>query len=77
MNHSSKLTKKDRDPIILKLSAKKLLTRGEVAELLGVSIRSVARFYSSGDLSYIKVGNQVRFRLSDVDEYIENNTHSH
>jgi excisionase family DNA binding protein len=55
----------------------KLLTRGEVAELLSVSIRTIARFYLSGDLPYIKVGNQVRFRLSDVEAFLKNNTHSH
>lgn len=52
-----------------------LLTRQQVAELLFVSVRTIDRFKCSGDLPYIQVGKQLRFRLEDVERFLELHTH--
>ena len=48
-----------------------LLTRQEVAERLGVSSRTVARFVSRGELARVKLGRVARFREADVRALIE------
>jgi len=44
-----------------------LLTEGEVAELLGVSCRTVRRWRDRGLLPFVKIAGTVRIRLSDLD----------
>lgn len=48
-----------------------LLTREEVAELLGVTPRWVQRALYRGYFPFIRVGKLVRVRRSDVLAYIE------
>lgn len=48
-----------------------LLTRAEVAEMLGTTARWVGRGY----LPHIKLGKLVRYRRSDVLAYIEAQAH--
>ncbi len=44
----------------------RLLTSQDVAETLGVSLRTVARLAASGDLPRVRIGRAVRFRACDV-----------
>lgn len=48
-----------------------LLTTGEVARYLRVSINTVHRLADSGDLPSSKVGRLRRFRPADVKAYVE------
>lgn len=50
----------------------RLLTARQVADLLGVSTETVLRWTRRGDLPAIKLpGGAVRFRASELDEWIE------
>jgi excisionase family DNA binding protein len=50
----------------------KLLTSAEVAELLGVSIGSLAvwRCTRRYPLAFVKVGRSVRYRAEDIEAFI-------
>lgn len=50
-----------------------LLTEREVADILRISIRNVRYIRAAGDLAYVRVGRQVRYRRSDVIAFIERN----
>lgn len=41
------------------------------ARVLGVSERSVARYTASGRLSAVRVGGNVRYRLGDIEDFVE------
>jgi excisionase family DNA binding protein len=43
----------------------------EIAELLGVSVRSVDRLRESGALTYRRVGHQIRFTTQDLVEFLD------
>ena len=43
----------------------------DVAELLGVSTRTIDRLRESGALTFRRVGHQVRFVAEDVAEYLD------
>ena len=48
-----------------------LLTRGEAADRLGVSVQGVDRLIKQGDLSAVRVGaRSVRFATDALDDYI-------
>jgi len=49
----------------------KLLRKIDVCEMLGVSIGKVDLMMEDG-LKYIKLNRNVRFRLEDVNEYLNN-----
>jgi excisionase family DNA binding protein len=49
----------------------KALTTAEVAELLSVCDRTVTKLKNSGELPGFRVGNRLRFLLTDVDKWIE------
>ncbi len=49
----------------------RLLTVNEVAESLRVSTMTVYRMLKSGQLPATRVGRSYRFRLSDVERYLE------
>jgi excisionase family DNA binding protein len=53
----------------------KLLTQKEVAEITGLSLAyfEQARHKGNSRLVYIKIGRAVRYRLSDVQRWIESN----
>lgn len=53
-----------------------LLTKQEVADMLGVKLRWVERAIGSGELPYVKVGKLVRIKRSDVLAYIDAQTRS-
>ena len=54
----------------------KLLTPDEVSNLLGVKKHTLAVWRSSGrySLPFIKAGRLVRYRQSDIDQFLENQT---
>jgi excisionase family DNA binding protein len=51
-----------------------LLTPNEVAALLRVSLRTVARLQKARVLSYLKLGRSVRFRKVDVERALARRT---
>jgi len=52
----------------------KLLSKKETAELLSVSIRTLDRMRSSGELPATKVRGAVRFNPAVIEKYIAKNT---
>src|SRR5262249_9014231 len=57
-------------PAGIRPMTQKLLTRAAVAQLLGISLRSVDRLRERGLLPGLKVLTSVRFREQDVQEFI-------
>jgi excisionase family DNA binding protein len=51
--------------------ARRLLTRQEVADHLGVSTRTITRLLERGELRCVRIGRSTRFRAVDVDALIE------
>ena len=53
-----------------------LLTPAQAAEMLGVTIGTLAvwRCTARYPLSFIKIGRRVKYRLSDINNFIENGT---
>lgn len=51
-----------------------LLSINHVAEMLGVSKRTVASYKAKGLLPYYQVGRVLRFKLEDVQNHIAENT---
>ena len=52
-----------------------LLTRGQAAAYLSLRPQTLAAWASAGkNLTYVKVGRAVRYRQSDIDQYIERQT---
>jgi len=51
----------------------RLLSINQAAELLGVSRRTVYRLARRGDLVPSRVGERLRFRTNEIDEYLERN----
>jgi excisionase family DNA binding protein len=47
-----------------------LVTKGEAAERLGVSIRTVERLVAAGRLRQVHVERLARFRVSDLEAYV-------
>lgn len=48
----------------------KLLSTKEVAELLGVSVKTVERMRRRRAITYVKIARRVRFRPEDVQKFI-------
>ena len=49
----------------------RLLTPEEAADFLSVSPRTIKRLVSEGNLPAIRIRNSMRFRLQDLEMYIE------
>ena len=47
------------------------LTVRDVADLLKVSEKTVRRLQSRGDLPSFRVGTQVRFRRTDIEDWVD------
>jgi excisionase family DNA binding protein len=43
----------------------------DVAEILGVSLRTIDRLRQSGSLTFRRVGHQIRFVPQDVADYLD------
>jgi len=54
----------------------KLLTRREAAEFLGVKPQTLATWHITGkyNLPVVKVGRSVRYRLADLERWLESRT---
>ena len=50
-----------------------LLTRKEVAEICGISLRSVAKLLKRDEIPYINFGRSVRVRVEDLEMYFSIN----
>jgi len=57
----------------------KLLTVADTAEILGVAPHTLAVWRSTGryDLPYVKTGRLVRYRLADLEAFIERRRQTH
>jgi len=49
----------------------RLLTPKEAADFLSVSVRTIKRLVAEGSLPAIRVRNSMRFKLRDIEQYIE------
>jgi excisionase family DNA binding protein len=52
-------------------SPPRLLSLREVADTLGVSIRTVHRFIGSGDLVVHRIGGQIRVSPADLENFLK------
>ena len=48
-----------------------LITKGEAAERLGVSIRTLERLVATGRLRQVRIERLARFRVSDLEAYVD------
>lgn len=55
---------------------KRLLTTKEAAEVLNLSEQTLRNWRSTGlvKVPYVELGSAVRYRVSDLEKYIERNT---
>jgi len=43
----------------------------QAAQMLGISRRMVFEFRSKGELQYVKLGRLIRYRVSDIQAFLE------
>lgn len=55
---------------LLKPGEKKVYTKAEAAEALGVSVRQITRLVRRGDLHPARIGRLVRFSSRELDTYL-------
>ena len=55
----------------------KLLTIDDVCQLLGVAKQTVYCWISEKRITVIKIGNRVRFRSKDIEEFVEDRVVPH
>jgi len=53
-----------------------LITKGEVAERLSVSVRTIERLVATGRLPQVYVEHSARFRVADLEAYVNGLTES-
>jgi len=53
-----------------------LITKGEVAERLSVSVRTIERLVATGRLPQVHVEHSARFRVTDLEAYVNSLTES-
>ena len=58
-------------PLFMKAEEDRLLTKAEVCAKLGIKPTSVWNLVQKGKLTPIKVGRSSRYKLSEVNEYLE------
>ena len=51
-----------------------VLTKAQAAQYLGISQVTLHRMVKAGDIPHTRVSKSVRFRITDLDEYLEANT---
>lgn len=54
----------------------KLLSAGKTADILGLKESTLAQYRWRGDkrLPWVKLGKSIRYKLSDIEDYIERST---
>ncbi len=55
----------------MKQEQETLITIKDVTKLLNISRTTVYRLLEKGDIPSYKIGNQLRFKLSEIEAYIE------
>ena len=58
----------------------RLLNTKQASEILGITVKSLANSRYTGvgiQVPYIKMGKSVRYKESDLEKYIEDNTFNH
>jgi len=63
--------KTHRVPQVVRPGSGRLLSIDDVAGLLNVSRKTVYRLTSSGELPASRVGERLRFRPREIDEYLD------
>lgn len=59
-------------------AADHLLNEGQLARLWNISIRTLQKWRTTGDgPRFVKVGSLVRYRPSDIDDFVARNTVEH
>jgi excisionase family DNA binding protein len=53
--------------------SERLLTVGDVARRLGISIATVRRLTAAHDLPVVRVGSQLRYSSHDLDDWLDSN----
>jgi excisionase family DNA binding protein len=53
------------------MSNRLLVTKSEAAERLSVSVRTIERLVSTGRLSQVHVERSARFRVQDLEDYVD------
>jgi excisionase family DNA binding protein len=51
-----------------------VLTKAQAAKYLAISEVTLSRLIKAGDIPHTRVGKSLRFRIVDLDEYLEANT---
>ena len=59
--------------MIIDLNTIEFLNTSQLAKLLGLSKTSIYRLISSRSIPFYKIGHGIRFKRSDVLDYLENN----
>jgi len=59
----------------LTLAPEKLLSAKDVAELKGIARTTIYKWAELGQLTCYRIGASVKFKLSDVDAFIESHRH--
>lgn len=52
---------------------KEYLSKNEVAEKLGVSLSTVDRWIAKRQITYLKIGGTVRFKIVHLENFLEKN----
>ena len=52
------------------------MTKGEAAERLGVSVRTIERLVATGRLPQVHIERSARFRVRDLEAYVDGLTES-
>ena len=60
------------NPTLHTEAADRLMKVAEVAQRMSLSVRTIWKLHSRGDLPSVRIGGATRFRLSDVEEVIRN-----
>ncbi len=75
LNFAETLVKQTADEVETRLKEQnkpdELLTRQQVAEMLGVTLTTLWHYNRKGILPTIKIGNKVRYRRSDVEKALQ------
>jgi excisionase family DNA binding protein len=55
------------------MTSEQLFSADQVAEILGVSPSTLARWRQTGepDLPYLRLGGRIRYRASDLEEFLD------
>jgi excisionase family DNA binding protein len=52
------------------ISSPAVLTIAEAAQLMRISVRTVRRLVTAGELSAVRIGRSIRFRRADVEGFL-------